>query len=380
MITVVIATGLMNAGGAETLIMEMLRHRSEDVRYVLLIHYSGVFSKGIYDDEIKEMGIPIVYIPAVGAIGTRRYIRIFKERIASIGHLDILHSHLNAVGGIIAKAAKKAGIINRIIHCHADIKYTGSAHSILLNELKLQIMKIYVKRYGTDFWACSQAAGKRLFGHKAVKIIPNVIEVEKYLPGAQKTRDAKEKRGLSKCLVVGSIGRIAPIKNYELALQIIAKLKEIKNNVHFVCYGRIVDERYYAKLTAMANNLGISDNVHFFGNSTNIFEDIGAFDVFLMPSLSEGFGMAAIESQAAGIPTLVSEGVPRLIDAGIGLVSFLSFDADEWVDAIINSKLIKHPSNDDILCAFNKKGYNSPLAVQRIESAYCKMVESRSKQ
>ena len=38
--TVLIATGTMNAGGAETLIMEILRRRSDRIQYVMLIHYS----------------------------------------------------------------------------------------------------------------------------------------------------------------------------------------------------------------------------------------------------------------------------------------------------------------------------------------------------
>ena len=48
--TVLIANGIMNAGGTETLIMELLRHKSNRVNYILLIHYQKEIQKGIYDD------------------------------------------------------------------------------------------------------------------------------------------------------------------------------------------------------------------------------------------------------------------------------------------------------------------------------------------
>ena len=120
--TILIATGIMNAGGTESLIMETLRHRSGAVRYVMLIHYDGETPKaGVFDDEIRNMGVPMYYIRSVGSLGIRGYINEFTRVMADIGWADILHSHLNASGGVIAMAAKKCGIRYRICHCHADI-------------------------------------------------------------------------------------------------------------------------------------------------------------------------------------------------------------------------------------------------------------------
>ena len=129
-VTVLIATGTMNAGGAETLIMEMLRQKTDRINYIMLIHYAGEVEVGVYDEEIRSLGIPIVYIPSVGSVGANKYIKEFERVIRQIEHVDIIHSHLNGVGGIIAKAAKKAGIKNRIVHCHADITFKGSKLSI----------------------------------------------------------------------------------------------------------------------------------------------------------------------------------------------------------------------------------------------------------
>ena len=374
MITVLIATGTMNAGGAETLIMEMLRHKSGQIRYVMLVHHSGTVMPGVYDAEIRALGVPILYIPSVGSLGTKRYTEIFKERVAEIGKVDVLHCHLNAVGGIIAKAAKDAGIKTRIVHCHADITYTGNCLNVIVNEVKLALMKRYVNRYATAYWACSEAAGKRLFDPgKPVKVIPNVIDVQKYLCDAEKHNEAKHRLGFADRFVLGSIGRIAPIKNYEFGFSVLAALKTRGIIADFVCFGRAADKDYLHRLTERAKELGVEGQVHFMGNSNQVARDIACFDVFLMPSLSEGFGMAAIEAQAAGIPSIVSEGVPMLVDVGLNLILFLPFEAERWAEKICELKDMKRPTSQQILSAFSSAGYNSPEAVQKIEAEYQKL-------
>lgn len=378
-ITVLIATGTMNAGGAETLIMEMLRQKTDRINYIMLIHYSGKKEVGVYDEEIRSLGVPIVYIPSVGSVGTRKYIKEFEGVIKKSEYVDIIHSHLNGVGGIIARAAKKVGIQNRIVHCHADISFRGNKFNIYFNELKLAYLKMNVNKYANYYWACSEAAGKRLFSKdKEVKIIPNVIDVRKYLMTDEKVVIAKDKFGMKGQFVIGSIGRIARVKNYELVIQLLAELKKTGMFAQFVCFGRVVDKEYFEELTQLAEPLGVEEQVHFLGNSTEVSNDIGCFDIFVMPSHSEGFGMAAIEAQAAGLPTLVSEGVPDIVDVDLGLVKSLPLDnIQRWADAVRNIGEFAKPNHSLIIDKFNDKGFNSEAMVRNIEEQYIEMQSGR---
>ena len=375
--TILLANGLMDAGGTETLIMEMLREKTDRVNYIMLIHDMGETKKGAFDDEILALGVPMVHIPSVGTLGVKKYVSEFQKIVGQLGPIDIIHSHLNANGGIICMAAKRTGIPHRISHCHADICYKGSWIHRMKEEAELFILKLLIDRNATDFWACSDEAWHRLFFRKNKKVvIPNTISVKKYLSNTEKKKAAKKRQGLENKFVLGSVGRVAPIKNYELALQITATLNKDKET-HFICFGRFdLNDAYCAKLENMAMQMQIQDKVHFVGNSDNICDEIHCIDVFLMPSATEGFGMAAIEAQAASLPTLLSTGVPRKVDVGLGVVSFLPPDnVSAWTQAIkqIETKELDHAV---ILARFDKVGYDSATAVRLIEDHYLDLMKT----
>lgn len=368
-VTVVVATGTMNAGGTESLIMEMLRHASGRVRYVMLIHHDGTPAEGVFDAEIRALGVEMHYIPAVGSVGVKAYVRAFRDFVRELGRpVDIVHSHLNGVGGAIALAASKAGIRHRICHCHADIHYTGSRLARLLSEAKLALMKGLIELYATERWACSEAAWRRLFmpWRKRV-VVQNMIDTRLYLATADRREAIKAKYGLAGKKTVGAVGRVAPIKNYETILRAIAG-----TDVHFVCFGRFDAANAYCRsLIALAEELGVADRVHWMGNSNAVADDIHCIDVFVMPSYTEGFGMAAIEAQAAGLPCILSTGVPAAVDTGLGLVQFVApSDADAWHTAIVAAEPWRPLSSETILKRFQDKGFDSPCAVTLIEDRY----------
>lgn len=374
-ITVWHMNGVMDAGGTESLIMNIFRYRAGRINHVLIVHSDNEHQEGVYDDEIKKLGIQVFRLPSVGSVGVKRYIKEFCELVSREGHPDIIHTHLNAVGGIIAKAAKKAGIQHRIIHCHADIKYKGNAISIALSEIKLVAMKMMVNKYGTDFFACSEKAGKRLFyKNKKVIIIRNAISVEKYLCNTIKYNTQRHKLGIeSNIILIGAVGRITRIKNYELIIKVVSELVKLGVDIKFICYGRIEDEKYFSELQRLCIEFAVEAYVDFLGNSKDICNDIAAFDVFVMPSFSEGLGISALEAQAAGKYCLLSTGVPKEVDVGLGLVTFIDPEnIMEWIQKMKNPGKITIDENR-IIEMFNKKGYNAPFEVEKIEDEYIKI-------
>ena len=206
-----------------------------------------------------------------------------------------------------------------------------------------------------------------------------MIDVQKYIMSIGEGEEAKRRLGLNGKLVLGSVGRVARIKNYEYVIKILVQL--VKNDVdaHFVCYGRFdaINDKYCSELISFAKESGVIDRVHFMGNSENVSDDIKSFDIFLMPSITEGFGIAAIEAQAAGIPVILSEGVPKMVDVDLGLAHFLPInDVSIWVNKILKSKNNKIISPEEVLKHFRIKGYDSCDNVSHIEELYIKMLSN----
>ena len=88
---------------------------------------------------------------------------------------------------------------------------------------------------------------------------------------------------------------------------------------------------------AHARALGIEKSVMALGLRDDIERLLCAFDAFLFTSFKEGLGMAVVEAQAAGLPCLVSTGVPKLTRTS-GLVDFLDLEqgAQVWADKALD--------------------------------------------
>src|ERR1035437_350756 len=100
--------------------------------------------------------------------------------------------------------------------------------------------------------------------------------------------------------VIGHVGRFVPLKNHDLLLRIHAEMLRLRPDARLLLIGRGPLEN---DIRETANRMGITDHLRFAGDRPDVARlMLGAMDVFVMPSLFEGVGLAAVESQAAGLP------------------------------------------------------------------------------
>lgn len=90
------------------------------------------------------------------------------------------------------------------------------------------------------------------------------------------------------------------------------------------------------------------------------------FDVFLFPSLFEGFGIVALEAQCAGIPCVVANTITKNVDMGLGIVSFVSLDENLKIwSAEIQKVLEKEKLNTEIITdTISKLGFDIKSNIQ----------------
>lgn len=95
-----------------------------------------------------------------------------------------------------------------------------------------------------------------------------------------------------------SVGRINPVKGYDVALPAVAKIIKSGCAARWYIVGRCDDEEYLAALKMQAARLGIEENVIFIGETDNPYKYMKNCDVYLQPSRSESYGLAVSEALA----------------------------------------------------------------------------------
>lgn len=378
-IKVLHVVGAMNRGGAEVMLMDMFRHISQEFHFDFLVNYklSAGIQKADFDEEILASGSKLIYIPAQWDLGLIKYTRYFQKIIKEHGIPDIVHIHMNAKCGVIAMAAKKSGVKHVIAHSHADLKFRGNLISRFASNIELRFQKRLIAKYADFFWGCSPEANlslfyKRLLTPKKSAVINNAIDVNAFvdvsIEAVQRLRTSWEAG--SNTIIFGNIGRVVAHKNIGFILDILNKYKEINTDFLFVYAGRIEQEAYHDKFLKKAEEYNLKDHIKYIGITTDVPLVFSSFDVFLGTALKEGFGMVAVEAQAAGLPCLLYKGFPETVDMELGLVKFLdSFNELHWVKAIGNIEF-KDMDFQLIKEKIVSKGFDIQSNVKSVELMY----------
>ena len=345
----------MGRGGLETMIMNYYRHIDrKKIQFDFLVHRDF---QADYDKEILELGGHIYHVPLLNPFSPE-YFKALNSFFSEHPY-DIVHSHLDCLSAYPLKIAVKYGAKTRIAHAHNsdqnhDLKYLIKAYS-----------KRLIPRYATDFFASSRMAGEWMFPGQRFKILKNAIDAKQYIFQPEKERKMKEKLGVQNKFVIGHVGRFHPQKNHSFLIDIFQCIQEIEKEAVLILIG---SGDGLKKVEAKVKKLNLEDRVFFLGNRNDIPDLLQALDVFVFPSLYEGYGMAAAEAQAAGLPCVLSDCVPwecKLTEN----VEFLSLDMSpqEWAKHIVRYKGRKKKNEFAAICG---AGYDIEDNVKQLEKFY----------
>lgn len=347
MIKVLHVTGAMNRGGAEVMLMDIFRNIGPQFHFDFLINYNkkkGIVA-GDFDTEILSTRSTLLYIPTQWEIGPLNYCKEFKKLVQE-SKPDIVHIHMNSKSGVIALAAKMAGVKHVITHAHADIKFRGSFVYKMVSNLEMKFQKFLINKYSDQYWGCSLEANKSLFyfsklNNENSAIINNAVAVQQYQEVSleQSTSLRKTYNIGENTLVLGNVGRIVQHKNVLFIVEVLNELKIRGVDFVFVFAGRADQAAYLEEITAKIDAYHLKNNVIYLGLRDDIPVVMNSLDVFIGPALKEGFGLVAVEAQAAGVPCVLYTGFPQSVDMQLNLVTFLdSFMVSAWADAILEVK------------------------------------------
>ena len=365
-------------GGVESVIMNYYRNIDRSKLQFDFLCNTDVVA---YEDEIKSLGGNIYRITARSK-NFSKYRKELKEffennhekydtvwvNICSLANIDYL------------KMAKKYKIKNRIIHCHnsqnMDSKLRGLLH---------KFNRLFIDKYANVFWSCSEFSSPWFYSSKVrskptYRVINNAIDIDKYQYDKEKRKQKRKELGYTdKDIVIGNVGRMHFQKNQIFLIKIFEELLKLNPNYKLQIVGDGEDRE---KIENFIEERKLGDKVKLLGNRKDVNELYSEMDIYLFPSVFEGFGIVLLEAQCSGLMIFASKDV---IPEGIKIVkdNFYSISLDqteeEWA-RIINEKYKpgyeRLSANKDI----ENAGYNIKNEAKKIEKVFLESREKYGKQ
>lgn len=362
-----------NIGGMETYLMEQYRHLDrKKIQYDFVNITEN--SLMVYSDEILNNGDNIFSVCRRSVNPLKHYWGWFKLLVQHKGEYDgiVLNAcHLYYVFPMVL--GRFMGIPHRIIHSHNN----GDEIAIgLFRKCLIGINRQLLYWGASDYWACSDLAGKWMFREKRFQVIHNAIDINKFSFNSDIRQQKRHELGIENKFVIGHVGRFSYQKNHEFLINIFNKIYKTEKNAILLLVGDVVEDDCYFKQTKhRVNELGLQDNVLFLGLRTDVSEIVQAMDCFVLPSYFEGLPLVGLEAQAAGLPCFVSEVITREL-AITPLIQYISLNdgSEIWAKKILQ---MKNTHRRNMSSQIEAAGYNICNEVRKIEDFYS-IMESKA--
>ncbi|MGN0301585.1 MAG: glycosyltransferase family 1 protein [Anaerotardibacter sp.] len=298
--------GRMDRAGAETLIMNLYRNIDRTrFQFDFLVHTDD---ESDYDKEILSLGGKIYRLPTFTLLNYFSYRKACQKFFLSHPEHRIVHGHIGSTSAIYLGEAKKLGCFT-IAHSHSLNYETG------IMGIAFSVLTRPTRNIADFFIGCSDEAGIDRFGFDVVKsnrylTLINGIEVDKYVFSQEQYEKKRIELGIGADQVVFChVGRFAEVKNHKFLIEVFNEIHKKKPNAILLLSGKGEQEE---KIKRQVEDLGLQSVVKFLGLRSDVSEILIASNCFLFPSFSEGLAISVVEAQAAGLPSIVSEGVPNL--------------------------------------------------------------------
>jgi glycosyltransferase involved in cell wall biosynthesis len=354
-------------GGAETVFTNLLTELQQtEFRNVVVLRGDGWVA-----EQVLGLGVTPHFIDSKGSFNLG-YIKALRRLVLN-EKVDLIHAHLlgsNVYGALLALICRKPMIAT--FHGAVDV----AAGERFLKA------KFLLLGFGASTIVCVSkrlqqelADRSSLPGHK-LRLIYNGVDPEAFR-GATAS-GLRGELGLPKdTTLVVSIGNIRPAKGYEYLIDAAVSMAELNPKIHFVVVGH-QKETLFKKLKDQIAHAPRQPNIHWLGFRRDVVNILRQADIFLLPSVSEGFSISTVEAMIAGVPVIAtrSGGPEEIIDDGVSGVLVPVKDPGAIVEAV--QKLMDHSIRKSLIeegrrTASERFSLQSMLASYK--DAYCKLIK-----
>lgn len=301
---ILVNTGRLSTGGLENMVVSFAENTAGDYEYYFIVHND---SNVDYKERLRKINGKVI---RVNSKNIYSYIGDIKKIIKQYGPFDVVHSHTLFFSGIILSVARFYKIPIRIAHSHNTCASTKES---IKDKIVHMLLGRLIKLNGNVFCACGEKAGEYLYGKKFWEnrgiLIENGIDTKQFVFSIEKRRIIRKKLGVDeKEIIIGQVGRIAPVKNLNFTIKVFQTLLKNNKNIKLLVIG---DGPLRITMEEKVDKMGLRSQILFLGNVDNMNEIYSAIDILMLPSLYEGFPVVLVEAQTNGLRCLISDKISR---------------------------------------------------------------------
>jgi glycosyltransferase involved in cell wall biosynthesis len=295
-------------GGAETVLLK-LASRLDSTRFRSLVLLPR---KGWLSAQLEKANIPVFFVQSHAWYDLRLPKALFT--LARRKNVDIIHSHLPDQNFYSCLVGPMAG--SKVV-----VTYHGSQQLSGSHGFKSAVKLGVVKRRARAVVVVSDYLKAKLIraGFRADRVIRIHNGIDAVDVFAQTRASLRAELGcVNGSRLVGTVANLRGPKGYEYFLRAARLVADSMPEVRFAAAGE-ADPELTHKLDSLCRELKLEDRVLFLGFRRDVDQLLSAFDVFVLPSVNEGFSLATVEAMAAGRPVVAtrSGGPEELIENGV---------------------------------------------------------------
>jgi glycosyltransferase involved in cell wall biosynthesis len=359
----------LERGAVENWLVRMLGHAGKRALEVDWSFYCMVGQPGAMDEKARTLGASVIRSP-IPIVRTAAFIRALRTELRR-GEYDVLHCHHDILSAVYLLAATGMPIRRRIVHVH-NADEALPTPSLLKQRMYREPMRRVCLKIADRIVGVSNHTLDTFLGGRARR--PERDSVHYYgldpTPFENVTADRaglRRQLGLPHdafILLFG--GRLVPEKNPVFVVDVLANLRCIAPRAVAVFAGAGSLEM---GILARARELGVENSVRLLGWRNDLPEIMSCSDWFILPHPEhpvEGFGLAIVEAQLAGLRMLLSRGIldePLLSTACFRRLA-LSDGPDVWAKAAMDFLRDPLPSRAAALAALRESPMNMDRALK----------------
>lgn len=326
-------------GGTDTFVVNLCKEIDKERFEVTVVNPSVNPESLVREPEVLGTGAIIIHTSPLSNAKSKLKHFWMLYRLLKKGKYDVFQTNIDLFNGPNLFVAWLAGVPVRCCHSHNGMQQKSIIQGITLSiRIYQSVMKWMCWTFANRHCGCSDVANEFLYTGKPWRhvnyptIINNGIDIDFYREGIH-IEEKRKKLGFTKKYHILTVGRIIPQKNPIFIAETISELCKKRSDVDFVW---ISDGPLKNACIRVFEAAGVLDRIHFLGFRTDVADIMKCCNLFYMPSVFEGLPLVLVESQAAGLPCLVSENITK--QANCGAVQYLSLERpiEDWAKAMSN--------------------------------------------